>query len=43
MQNEDDSEQKIADISLNDDNYVDYDNIDSDDDSEDEIDDNVKC
>ena len=37
----DDSEKKIVDITINDENFVDYDNIDSDDDSE--IDDNFKC
>ena len=34
----DDSEQKMGEVTINDDNVVDYDNIDSDDDSDDEID-----
>ena len=39
-----DSEHKICDVTINDDNYVDYDNIDSDDDSEDDSEDeNLKC
>ena len=37
-QNKGNSEKKIGDITINDDNYVDYDNIDSDDDSDDKKD-----
>ena len=42
-QNNDDPEHKMGEVTKNDDNYVDYDNIDSDDDSDNEIDKKFNC